>query len=367
MGIEKGKISNSQLIFLITGFVQGSALTVGFVINITKQDTWLVVLSGTLLVFVMIWIYLNLAERFPGKNLIQINNLIYGPYLGTGISSLYLYWFLSLIAQHLRYMGDFFLASLMTETPMVAILIPFTFICVWATRKGIEVIARTSIILVSITMISNLVIICLLLKNIKLSNFLPVFELSMKDFIQGTNIILTITYSDLLAFLMVVPYVNKPNKMKKSVFLGLTLGAMTIFYVTIQSIAVLGVTMTIWKTPFLEAVRLIDVAKIFTRLEMLVAFALLITVFLKVSVLLYATELSIAQMFNLRSYIPLGIPVGIICICLAIRLFESTVEQFYWGLNIWPIIALPFEVLLPAISLLIAKIRKLPQEKGGGS
>ena len=46
MKIEKGIISNTQLIFLFIGLMQGNALTAGFVSELTKQNTWLVLIIG---------------------------------------------------------------------------------------------------------------------------------------------------------------------------------------------------------------------------------------------------------------------------------------------------------------------------------
>lgn len=363
MGIEKEKISSSQLTFLLAGFVMSSALTVAFIQSVTKQNTWQVIVSGTALAFVWTWMYLKLVQMYPGKNMVEIHELVYGSRLGKVICGINIIWFMLLTPQHLRHVGDFFLAYFMPETPMVAIVIPFTLLCVWTSRKGLEVIARVSVILVIITTIVNILIFALLLKDIKLTNFLPLFELSWRDFIQGTNIVYSIPYSDLLALMVIIPSLNKLKEAKKAVYLGMTVGAGTILFVTVQYIAVLGVTATIMTAPFLEAVRLINVAKIFTRLEVLVAIMLLNLVFMKVSILLYVTELSLAHLFRLRTYLPMGFPVGIICISLSILFFNSTMEQGYWGTNIWPIFALPFLVLHPVLSLLIAKIRTRKRKK----
>lgn len=365
MRLEKGVISSSQLMFLVTGLIQGSALTVAFITKIAKQDIWLVVLSGLVISLFLALIYISLAQKFPSKNLIQINDIIYGPYVGKLISALYLYFFLLIIPANLRFIGDFSLTYLMPETPMSVILIMFMFICAWAVRKGIEVIARTSIILVVITIIISLFTFVLLLKDMQLTNFLPILELSLKDYIQSTHIMMAIPFGEVLVFFMVIPYVNNIKQAKSSVLLGLIIGGLTILSVTVKFIAVLGITSTIMTSPYFEAVRLIDIAGIITRLEILVAIGLLITVFLKVSIFYYATVLGIAQLLNLRSYLPLVLPIGIICISLSFFLYASPVEEVESAVSIWPIWSIPFELLFPLSSLLIAKIRRLPKKQGG--
>lgn len=368
MRIEKGQISSSQLMFLVAGFIQGSTLIVTLSFRVTKQDTWLAVLAGWILSFPVALIYVAIMQKFPGKNLVQINDLVYGPYLGKLLSAIYvLGFFLLITVQNLRYLGDFILTYIMPETPLVVITIMFTFICAWAVRSGIEVLARCSGILVVITSLIVVATFTLLLKDMKFTNFLPVLETPLKDFIQGTHAMVDIPFGETLTFLMIIPYLNKIKQARSSVLLGFIIGGATLLTVTIRDIAVLGITTAIMAQPSFEAVRLIDIGKILTRLEIFVAIVLLVTLFLKVSVFYYASVLGTAQLFNLRSYLPLVLPVGILCIALTIMLADSTMEQVFVASDSWLFYIVPFEILLPSLTLVIAKIRGLSEKRGGKS
>lgn len=358
MRLEKGVISSSQLMFLVAGFIQGSVLLVAFVNVITKQYTWQVILSGLALSVPVVLSYIALAKKFPGKNLVQINTIIYGPYLSKLISVMYLWFFYTIAVFMLGYVGDTIKGYVMPETPKLAICIMFAFICAWAVRSGIEVLARLCVIFVMIVLMEILITSVMLMKDITITNFLPLFELPLNDFIQGTHIMATIPFCEIVVFLMVIPYTNKIKEAKKSVILGLILGGVSILIVTVRNTAVLGITSTIMNSPSIEAVRLIDLAEIITRLEMLVVISLLITLFLKVSVMYYATVLGIAQMFNMRSYKPLVLPIGIIITSLAMMAFESPMENVDMASTMGSFYSMPFE-LLPIVSLLVAKIRKL--------
>jgi len=363
--IERGEISSSQLMFLITGFILGSTLIVTFVFGVAKRDTWLAVLAGWVisLPFALVWI--AVARRFPGKNLVQINDLVYGSYLGKPLSAFYVLFFLITTSQNLRFIGDFILTYIMPETPLELILIMFTFVCAWAVRAGIEVIARCSGIFVVITLVIVAFTFVLLMKDMEFANFLPVLETPLKSFIQGTHIIVVIPFSELIIFLMIIPYLNEIKQATSSVMAGLLLGGATLFIVTVRDIAVLGITSSIIAQPSFEAVRLINIANILTRLEIFVAIVLLVTFFIKVSVFYYAAVLSTAQLFNLRSYFPLVLPSGIICIALAIILADSAMEQAYISSDVWLFYATPYELILPCLTLLIAKLRGLSPKQGG--
>lgn len=367
MKIEKGVISSSQLMFLVAGFVLGSTLIVTFVFGVTKHDTWLAVLAGLATSLPFALVYIAIAQKFPGKNLVQINDLVYGPYLGKLFSAFYVWYFLLTTSQNLRFLGDFILTYIMPETPLVVILVMFTFICAWAVRSGIEVIARCSGIFVAITSVIVVSTFVLLLKDMKFTNFLPVLETPLKDFIQGTHIMVIIPFCEIIIFLMIIPSLNKIKQARSSVLMGLFIGGVTLLAVTIRDIAVLGITSAIMAQPSFEAVRLIDIAKILTRLEILVAIVLLVTFFVKTSVFYYATVLGTAQLFSLRSYLPLVLPMGIICIALAIMVADSTMEQAYISSDVWLFYMTPYELLIPSLTLLIAKIRGLSDKQGGNS
>jgi spore germination protein KB len=358
--LEKGEISSSQLMFLVGGFIQGSLLTLTFAKDATKHDLWLALIVAFMISIPLALLYLTLALKFPGQNLIQINDAIFGPYLGKVVSFQYIMLFLMIVSANLWFAGDFFVSFFFPETPILVIIIMFAFICAWGVRAGIEGIARMSIILVLVTILITLTTFIFLLNEMKFSNLLPIFDIPIYDFIHGVNIMMAIPFNEVFVFMMVIPYVNKMKQVKTSVVYGMTLALMTSLIVVLRNTLVLGPLADIVVSPSMEAVRLIDIGEIIERLEALVGIGLILTMFLKVSVFYYATVLGMAQLLKLRSYVPLVIPVGVIGISLALA-NESSIKFNYTAMNTYPIFSLPFYIVLPLMSLLIAKIRKLPK------
>jgi len=365
MKLEKGVISSSQLMLLIISFIQGAHLTMGFISGIIKHDIWLVVLAALLISVPFILIYVTLAQRFPGKNLVQINDSVYGHYLGKFISVLYILFFLTVAAQNLIFVGYFLTTFIIPETPIWIIIIMFAFVCSWAVRNGIEVIARCTFLFVIITAAAVLLVTLLLLKDMEFTNFLPIFEVSLKDFVQGVHVVSTISFCEIVVFLMVIPYTNKIKQAKNSILLGLILGAAQLFIIVVRDTAVLGILESVMASPSFEVVRLIDIAHIITRLDILIAIVLLVTMFMKVSIFYYATVLGIAQLFKLRSYVPMVLPIGVIIISYAVLASGSSAEYNYIAAHVWPMAALPLEFIIPPLTLLTAKIRRLPKKQGG--
>jgi len=347
--------------FLVGSFLEGGLLSLSFAYPISSQDTWLAVLAALFIGVLFALVYIALATRFPGKTLIQINDLIFGPFLGKLVSIQYLWLFISTLSVYLWFMGDFVLTYLMPETPIILVLIMFALLCAYAVRQGIEVIARIAFMAVTITSIIIILTFLLLIKDMKYTNFLPIFEVPIGELIQSTHIITQVSFSEVLVFLMVIPFMNKPQQTKKSVLLGMLIGGLALLAATIRNIATLGPLNAIVSSPSLEAVRLINIGKVITRLEVLVAMAQILLLFIITSVLYYAVVLGIAQITKLRSYKPLVLPMGIFAITLSLISYESSMQLRYSAKYITPIFTAWFYFILPLLSLLVAKLRKLPK------
>lgn len=364
MRLEKGVISNSQLMLLVLSFLQSMILTINFSYSITRHDTWLAVLTGYVIAIIFALVYLAIALNFPGKNLVQINDTVFGPYAGKLISAIYLWFFFQYMIHYMYFFNSFWITFIMPETPRVAFLIMFVFICALAVRGGLELLARCSFLFNIVVAATVITVTALLISDMKLTNFLPVLEIAPKKFIQGVHIILTIPFCDIVAFLMILPYVDNKQKIIKPVLLGISLSAVLLLIVVMRDTAVLGPRLLITSSSSFAATRQIDIANILTRMDILLAITLLITVFMKVAVFFYVTVLGTAQILKLRSYVPLIIPIGAIAATIAANLYPSDMEQVYAGQYVWPFNASICEFLLPVVTVIAITIRKLQNKKG---
>jgi spore germination protein KB len=361
MSIEKGKISPSLLFFLALGFIQGSTLTVGFISGTTKQNSWLGVLGGFLLSLPFVWINVTLMSKFASRNLVQIHDLVYGPILGKFISVLYISYFLMLISINLRGYGDWFLIFIMPETPLIVFIIGMSLTCAFTINKGLEVLARTVVLYVltasAIFILDNLLVI----SNMKFTNFLPLMAVPLKDLFKGMYTMAAIPFSETVIFMMIVPYTQKAANAKKGFVYGSAAGAIYLLLTALRDIAVLGNLYPVVTSPTYETVRMINLIKVFTRMELVAALGLLILQFIKISICYYGTVVSIAQLLGLRSYKPLILPIGGLAVGLAVLIVGSNMEQAYSASHYYPVFSSLFEFILPVLTFITAMIRGLPK------
>jgi spore germination protein KB len=367
MSIEKGKISNQQLLFLIAGFVLGSALLIDFTVGLTEQQTWMVLLAGLVITAPVILSYVVLAKRFPGMNLVQINDMVYGRFLGKVISIYYIFFFSMTLSFNIRDVGELYITFLMQDTPFIFFLIVFTATCAYAVIKGIEVLARISHLFVVSGMFVIISTFTLLIDQMDFSNFLPIFELPLIKLFQGIHIVSVIPYGETVVFLMIMGCLNKTDHAVKKTFSGLLIGAVSLLIVAVRNTAVLGRTQTIWTTTSFQSIRLINIGTVLTRMDFLIGIAQTILIFFKCSIFLYVLVVAVSQLLGLKSYVPLVLPIAGIEVIIAATVFQSPVDHAMITQNAGIIYSAPLVFIFPPLSLLIAKIRGLPKlERGKG-
>ena len=150
----KTQLKNTQLMFLIMGYIFGSTYVFRFTDSIAKQDTWIVIILGFLISIPFLICYSALMKHFPDKNLLQILDVVYKPVLGKILSALYIFFFLSLFYLNLSTIVEFYTSYIMPETPQMFLYVLFTLCCAFAVKKGISSIAKvSSFVVVSATLV----------------------------------------------------------------------------------------------------------------------------------------------------------------------------------------------------------------------
>ncbi len=358
MKLEEGIISPLQLLLLTIGIILGIGLIPTITVPVAGHNNWLALLIATVEGVLVIYIFSLLSENFPNKTLIEINDLIYGQYLGKIISSLYILYLTSIISLNIRFFGDFFIALALPGTPLWVFIAFMIISANYAVKEGLEVIARCSLLLLLPMVLEILITPILLLPNMDFSHFLPMANIPMKNLFKAADILASILFGEyVIVLMMIAPFVNEKKKIKRMTILGVIIGGMILVLVALRNTNVLGHTEMIYIYPSYQTVRLIGIKDIITRVEIIIAASFLFAMFIKVSAVYYSTVLGTAQILKLRSYSPLVIPIGIIALTLSIIMFENFREQLDFGRRFYPILSFPFHIGIPLLSLLISKLK----------
>jgi len=368
MKVENAKISATQFMFSIVIFIRSSSLLSAFFFSITKQDSWLIVLFGTVVCIPLLWVYVALAKQYPDKSLIQINDEVFGRIGGKIVSVFYIWFFFTLTTLNLRDLGGFVNKSIMILTPNTVIISIFIILCAWSVYYGLEVVTRYSIVF---TIISTAILIVSILATFNImnfENFLPILHQPVNSYIHGTHIISTIPFGELVVFLMITPNVEGKEKgLAKYFYGGFFIAALLILLVILRDTAVLGNMLELLSLPSFEALRLATLFEAISHIEILFAVLLILFLFFKISILFYISLLAVSHFFKIKSYRPLILPASALIVVYSITIFENVIMHTTIARETAPFFWAFIEMILPFITLMVSYIKKAIKKAAGSS
>jgi len=128
----------------------------------------------------------------------------------------------------------------------------------------------------------------------------------------------------MVAFTMLLPYLNRPQLAKKVCMSAVTSSGLVLHWSILPKTSVLGIdVMQRSVFPTLKAVGKVNLFDFIERLDAIVVFTLLITVFFKASIYLYAAVVGITDLFKLNNYCQILFLTGTIVIFLPLAMASS--------------------------------------------
>lgn len=345
------------MMYSAAAFMMSTGLVVKNVYYFTSIESWIPSITGFVLSLIIIYMYITVANRFPGYSLIEINEAVFGRIIGKIISFLYIFYFFSLSSFNTRVIGNFVSSSLLPNTPITVLFILFIFVCSLAVRKGPINLMRYGFIFALICITAILFNTLLLTNIINLKNFLPFFQLPIKNYLIGTQIITMLPNCELLVFIMLNPYIQKSKGFSKALIGGLIIGSITNLVVVLRDVAVLGGYINLAANTANSVIRLINVGDILTRLEIVYAAILISMTFFKISILFFVTVSGLSRLFKLQSCKILVSIVGVLIIIYASAFFVSEAEHVQWLFTVAATYSTFFILILPLVTLIVLPLR----------
>lgn len=365
--LDQGKISASQLSLMLFTLVASTAML--FVPAITAEaagrDGWMSDLFfATVFGLLVAWACISLGQRFPNESIIEYSPKVLGSFFGHLNILCYIFFFIWTNSIIVGEFADFMVAAFLTKTPKLVFMIIIVWLAAYAVRSGLEVIGRLNQLLFPLLLISYLVIVVFVANDIQLNNLFPLLENGIKPVIKG-SLSPSAWRGEIVLTLMIFPNLNQQAKGRKAsiyavMFLGIILALNTL-----ATVCVFGPELSSRLTfPYFILAYYSRITAVLERMEALIMLVWVAGLMIKIAIFYYCAVLALAQWFKLRDYKPLITPVGIILIAWALVIYENSRELIEIISRPFPVYAYTFELLIPALMLLIAVIRK---KKGGNS
>jgi spore germination protein KB len=321
--------------------------------------------AGMILSIPVLCLYVYLAKQHPNKNLFQINRSVFGPVLGFIISALYLWFFMTLSALTLTHVARLINLTLLPETPMSFTKLILVLVAAWSVKYGPESVTRYGAAVVYTSILINVAGIVFTFNRLSISHFLPLFDAPPANYIQGIHTTMTIPYGETVIFLMLMPAVNEQRKLAKSFIFGFIAGALLLILNVLHDVATLGCLTGWFVMPSLESFRLLSGSQSIGRIDILFATGLVMQIFFRLSIVLYASTLGLAQLLNLENYNTLPFILGVFLVIYSSSVVTDVIQHLGTASSFVPWLWSFFQHFLPAMTAVVYLIQKAIKKKKG--
>lgn len=359
--MNKTHISSLQFGALIIMFVISSSTLIlpTLLAMQARQDAWLSTLLGTSVSMLLVLLYGKLGTRFPRMTLAEISDRLLGKFAGKALMLLFLCYLFVITSGLLSQVGTLATSLFLSRTPAPAVHLLFFAIIVFAVLLGLETFARAAELFLPFVLLLLLLLLIALLPLIEFRNLLPVLEHGVGPVIKGTITVIGVPFLDLAILLMLFPSVSDSKAAYKMYFAATAFGGFLLIVVILFSTLILGPYVTeIVEYPFFVLAQKVNIGNFVQRIESMVIMIWIISLFFKITICYYALLLLSGQIFQLRSFKSLALPMGFIVLVLSVTLFPTSVSFWEFIAEQWTPSVLPYGLFIPGILLLIAWMKR---------
>ncbi|MFF2909925.1 endospore germination permease [Paenibacillus sp. NPDC057934] len=350
------KISARQFtILIILGIIGDSILVLPTMIaSFAKQDSWISMIVAGILGLVVGCLFAGIANRLKGKSLIGAVQSKLGIVTGGVITLLLLFQFFMCSLTLMSEMSQFMTTQMMPETPINAILVLFVAVVIIAYRYGIEAFARMGELLFPVFLVLFLCLVLFLIPQIEITNVKPILAHGLGPSFKGMFPAFTQAFTEVVFILMLVQHVSSKTKLTKPILTGYAVGGFILLIVVTLCVLVLGPALMETKYyPAFVLAQKITIGKFLERLEVILTFLWIITVYYKTTMIFYALTTGLAQFLRLKESRMLTIPLGIILIVCTITSTPNITVYNQILLFYYPWFDLIFCLVLPLLCFVI--------------
>lgn len=324
-----------------------------------RQDAWIASILGLLPGLYILYAVLKLHSMFPGCRISNISTQVLGRVLGT-ILNIIFFWAVFIFLIGLIY-DIFILLKIIYPALPRTILYPILLLpCIYCLYQGLTVLGRLGELFIGGSLFFMIIGFFIALPLAQLSNLTPVLE-AWKPLLAGACYAADWPFDEVVLWGLFLPLVSDLKEKKKMLYYWYLIGGLSLIILEIETIAILGPDLTqLFSYPLFEVFRMAGFGE-FRRVE--VAFLLLWFIIGITAIMIYYQSFIfiIQDIFALKDYKALILPIGLCLIVFALYMFPSDILYRVLEFNYTPVYTFPINLLYPTIILLVAKIRGLPR------
>lgn len=348
----KQQLSPFQAALLIGNFIfAGTIISVQQVIvEISKQNSWLVVLLSYPIVLGMVILICHNTEKLEKmKGLLDTGNK---SWFHRVFVVILLMFFLFIFIRDFRSFNGFVSVILLPDTPIDILSVLTILTLIYIVLTGIEVIARITVIHYFTVFIIVAALPILLMNEIDIRNIQPIGGMHSISEILKSAYIFVPWMAETVIIVFLIIFVSPLKHIKKASIMGTSLSFFLLLVLISMNISVLGVAVTSEATyPNIALIQQINLTDFLDRLDLVIIVVWIPTMLCKLSLVLFAIQ----KLLNVLkgkdsdfSIVPLALFLG-----MTIHLFKSNIDSIDFSFFTWPIQGLLLEMILIILFLLM--------------
>lgn len=336
----------AQLLFLPSSLMQYAG-----------QESWIAVLMNGLYATALGLVAAWSAQQYRGKGPVQAARTALGRWGALPFALLYggfFTWLLSLVLRNVR---DFVEIVLLQGTPGLVIAVMLGLITLYAVWGGLEPIARLNVLVVLASIVANIALIVLPFKEYSILHLEPFLLHGMGSTFQAAGQALAWS-GEVVLVLTLVPHLQPGEKVGRWTLVGVG-GATAILanIVLLESFTFGPVLPARLIFPTYELFRVINLAHIVERVELLLVVVWITGMVIKTSLCLYAASEAGAQALGLKSHRWSAVVLGVVAVGLT-EIWQGALGLISWvGGQQFHVLHLGLEWAILAFGLVIGLLQ----------
>lgn len=336
---DNGQISTRQFMILVILCTVGDSILIlpTIIAAYSMQNAWITMLFSCLIGLGIGTLYGLMIKKMQGGSLTAFVQQTFGKTIGAIACLLFIVYFIYLHITLTSEMTQFITTQLMPETPANAVFILFLTVVIIAYRLGVETFARMGEILFPFFILFFMFMVVFLLPQVDAAKMQPVLAEGFSPVWRGLPITTAVPFMETLVILATVPHLKGNKAALKPLLKGLAIGGLILFITVLLCVLVLGSSLmeTKYYPTFILAQK-ITVGNFLERIEAILAFMWITTVYFKTLLIFFAIIKSIEQLFRLKESNMLTIPLGMILLVGSVIgtpniVVYNDLIKFYWA------------------------------------
>ncbi|MCC8022385.1 MAG: endospore germination permease [Clostridiales bacterium] len=357
----------SSIMFL---FMLGTSISR---VGALEQDMWISILIGGAAGVLLCCLYARILQLHPQMGYYNIAEHALGKVGGRIVSVCMIWYAVHVGANTLMEFSEFLSITSLHLTPMFVVLAAMTIFCAILARSGTYVFGKFTVIFAPVVILIFVFTFLFSINIMEPSNLQPVLNHSGGEIAGGALSFLTQPIGETVLLLPLAACLKPNVKPHKAYLTGFGVGFLLLIMVAFRFIVVVGMrVMSAFMFALFSAPRAINVGEVITRIEGITSITFCVTAAVKLCVCILAAAYGIDSVCDFHDTHTSVIPASMLILAFGAALYSSIVD-FIDFLNVYPIYALPFQVILPAVVWIAAEIKHRrnpavkPAASGGGT